>query len=144
MSELRSSNKSLSLPSPPLPPRWLDGIAGDNPAGFPHGVPDSYIHPFHVILVSIFLGIVGYADLSSSDLEDVLKRHCESSRFRGIRHMLNFHPNKPQYSEAVHDNYLTDPAWINGFGLLEKYNLSFDLHVLPHQMHRYISNSVMP
>ena len=80
--------------------------------------------------------IIGHADLSSSDLEDTLKRHSESSRVRGIRQLLNFHPEKPQYSEPAHDNYLTDPAWIKGFGLLEKYNLSFDLHVLPHQMHR--------
>ena len=86
----------------------------------------------------MYSAIVGHADLSSSDLEDVLQRHCQSARFRGIRHMLNFHPDKPQYSEPAHDNYLTDPAWIKGFGLLEKYNLSFELHVLPRQMHRYI------
>ena len=83
--------------------------------------------------------IVGYADLTSVDLDDILKRHCQSSRFRGIRHMLNFHPDKPQYNAPTHDNYLTDPAWIKGFGLLEKYNLSFDLHVLPRQMHRCVT-----
>ena len=83
--------------------------------------------------------IVGYADLTSSDLDDILKRHCQTSRFRGIRHMLNFHPDKPQYNEPSHDNYLTDPAWIKGFGLLEKYNLSFELHVLPRQMHRCVN-----
>ena len=52
--------------------------------------------------------------------------------------MLNHHPDKPQYSLAPHDNYLTDPAWVKGFGLLEKYNLSFKLQVLPHQMHRLL------
>ena len=51
--------------------------------------------------------------------------------------MLSFHPEKPQLSLAAHDNYLTDPAWIKGFGLLEKYELSFDLLILPHQMSRY-------
>lgn len=86
----------------------------------------------------MYSAIVGHADLSSSDLEDVLQRHCQFTRFRGIRHMLNFHPDKPQYSEPTHDNYLTDPVWIKGFGLLEKYNLSFELHVLPRQMHRCI------
>ena len=50
--------------------------------------------------------------------------------------MLNYHPKKPEYSEQVHDNFLTDPKWLAGIGLLEKYNLSFELHVLPAQMKR--------
>lgn len=50
--------------------------------------------------------------------------------------MLNYHPTKPEYSEQKHDNYLTDPRWLAGVGLLEKYGLSFELHVLPHQMKR--------
>lgn len=89
--------------------------------------------------LSLYSAIVGHADLSSSDLEDVLQRHSQSARFRGIRHMLNFHPDKPQYSEPAHDNFLTDPTWIKGFGLLEKYNFSFELHVLPRQMHRCVA-----
>lgn len=126
------------------PSRWLDGIADANPAGFPHGTPEPLFCSFccccccSCFKLDSLSAIVGYADLSSSDLEDILQRHCESNRFRGIRHMLNFHPTKPQYSEPAHDNYLTDPTWIKGFGLLAKYGLSFDLHVLPHQMHRYL------
>ena len=89
--------------------------------------------------LSLYSAIIGHADLSSSDLEDVLQRHSQSARFRGIRHMLNFHPDKPQYSEPAHDNFLTDPTWIKGFGLLEKYNFSFELHVLPRQMHRCVA-----
>ena len=50
--------------------------------------------------------------------------------------MLNFHPDYPQYSEAKHDRYLTDSNWIQGFGLLEKYQMSFELHILPNQMKR--------
>ena len=86
---------------------------------------------------SSLAAIVGFADLTSSDLDNTLQRHCKFDRFRGIRQMLNFHADKPQYSLATHDNYLTDPNWIQGFGLLEKYNLSFELQVLPHQMNRY-------
>ena len=80
--------------------------------------------------------IIGHADLTSENLEDVLQQHCQSKRFRGIRHMLNHHPDKPQYSETSHDNYLTDPVWRKGVELLEKYNLSFEMHVLPHQLKR--------
>ena len=50
--------------------------------------------------------------------------------------MLNYHPQKPQYSEQNNDNFLTDPKWLAGVALLEKYDLSFELHVLPHQMKR--------
>lgn len=91
-----------------------------------------------VLWLHFYLAIVGFADLSSTNLDEILQGHCKFSRFRGIRQMLNHHPDKPQYSLAPHDNYLTDPAWIKGFGLLEKYNLSFELQVLPHQMHRLL------
>jgi predicted TIM-barrel fold metal-dependent hydrolase len=96
---------------------WLDGIASNNPRGIPQA-------------------IVGRCDLSSPRVEDTLSRHCRSGRFRGIRQMLNYHPTKPVYSEAPHDDYLTDPQWLKGVALLEKYGLSFEMHVLPHQMHR--------
>ena len=55
---------------------------------------------------------------------------------RGIRHVLNYHPTKPIFSEQVHDNFLTDPKWLSGVALLEKYNLSLEMQVLPHQMKR--------
>jgi len=38
------------------------------------------------------------------------------------------------YSEVAHGNYLTDPNWIQGYGLLEKYQMSFDWHILPNQL----------
>ena len=83
-----------------------------------------------------FIAIVGYCDLSSPDVEDVLRRQSEHKRMRGIRQMLNYHSEHPQYCAVSHDNYLTDPNWIKGFSLLEKYNLSFELHILPRQMKR--------
>lgn len=85
----------------------------------------------------MLIAIVGFADLSSDDVEEVLKRHCAASpRMRGIRHMLNHHPTKPQYSEQKHDNFLTDPKWQAGVTLLGKYNLSLEIQVVPHQMKR--------
>lgn len=50
--------------------------------------------------------------------------------------MLNYHPTQPVYNSAPHDDYLTDPNWIRGFALLEKYDLSFEFHILPGQMKR--------
>ena len=69
-------------------------------------------------------------------MDDVLQRHALSKRMRGIRHRLGYHPDYPQYSEAKHDNFLTDVKWIEGFGLLEKYQMSFDMQILPRQMKR--------
>ena len=95
-----------------------------------------YYYYYYSKLFLVLLAIVGHADLSADNVEDVLKWHCESLKMRGIRHMLNHHPTKPIYSEQKHDNFLTDPKWLAGVGLLEKYNLSFEFHVLPHQMKR--------
>lgn len=80
--------------------------------------------------------IVGFCDLSSPDAETVLQRQCEHKRMRGIRNMLNYHEERKEFNAVSHDNYLTDPNWIRGFGLLKKYNLSFELHILPKQMMR--------
>ena len=80
--------------------------------------------------------VVGYCDLSTSDAEATLQRHCQYKRIRGIRQTLNYHEKVPEYSTVSHDGYLTDPNWIKGFSLLEKYNLSFDLQILPGQMMR--------
>ena len=58
--------------------------------------------------------------------------------------MLNYHPDKPAYSEAAHDNFLTDPQWLKGVGLLEKFGLSLELHVLPRQMLRSVLRHAPP
>ena len=96
---------------------WLDAIANGSQRGIPHA-------------------IIGGADLASGDVEEVYQKHRQSQRMRGIRQLLNHHSTKPQFSVQPHDNLLTDPQWQKGYALLEKYNLSFELHVLGHQMQR--------
>ena len=44
--------------------------------------------------------------------------------------MINYHPDYPQYSEAKHDNFLTDKQWIEGFALLGNYQMSFEMCIL--------------
>jgi predicted TIM-barrel fold metal-dependent hydrolase len=80
--------------------------------------------------------IVGHCDLSSPQAEDILSRHVQSERFRGIRHILNCHATKAIYSEAPHDDFLTNPKWLEGVALLQKFGLSFEIHILPAQMQR--------
>ena len=95
---------------------WLQEIA-DHPdsRGFPHG-------------------IVAHADLGASDIEDLLARHCEHANVRGIRYMLNFEPGEPRFCFARSGDLMDDAAWRAGYGLLEKFGLSFDLSVWWPQM----------
>ncbi len=55
-------------------------------------------------------GIVAYADLRDSNVEEVLEGHCRYANMRGIR-------------DFSHGDYLIEPDFWRGFELMEKYNL---------------------
>ena len=92
--------------------RWLQEMADRH--GFPHG-------------------IVAYANLADPSLEWTLEEHAEAPNLRGIRQILNWDPD-PSVSQCERSDYLTDPAWLAGYGRLSRYRLSFDLQVFPWQM----------
>jgi predicted TIM-barrel fold metal-dependent hydrolase len=92
--------------------RWLQSIADQR--GFPHGV-------------------VARAELHRPDVEKTLAAHCRFPNVRGIRHIVNWHPD-PAKTYVTKPGFLTDPAWLRGFALLKRYNLSFDLQLYPSQM----------
>jgi predicted TIM-barrel fold metal-dependent hydrolase len=92
--------------------RWLQSIA--NRHGFPHGV-------------------VARAKLHRPDVETMLAAHCRFPNVRGIRHIVNWHPD-PAKTYVTKPDFLTDPAWLRGFARLKRYNLSFDLQLYPSQM----------
>lgn len=94
--------------------RWLQSLA-DAPGN--RGIPQ---------------GIVAYADLSAPDVEDLLARHAQHPNLRGIRQILNVHPD-PLY-DYVGRHFMREPAWRQGFKLLRRYGLSFDLQIYPSQM----------
>lgn len=78
------------------------------------------------------IAIVGFAALNEPNVEDVLARHTEYANVRGIRHIINWHPDpKLTYTSC---NLLDAPTFAHGYGLLKKYNLSFDLQIYPNQM----------
>jgi predicted TIM-barrel fold metal-dependent hydrolase len=77
--------------------------------------------------------IVAHADLEADDVEELLTTYAKSKAVRGIRQILNWHPNS-ELSFVERNDLLTDPKWLQGFGLLEKYAFSFDLQLYPHQM----------
>jgi predicted TIM-barrel fold metal-dependent hydrolase len=92
--------------------RWLQTIADHD--GFPHG-------------------IVAYAALESATVKSDLERHAEFGNVRGIRQILNWHPD-PKKTFVDRADYLVDADWQRGFRLLARYNLSFDLQIYPSQM----------
>jgi predicted TIM-barrel fold metal-dependent hydrolase len=91
---------------------WLEEVAADT--GFPHA-------------------IVGFADLAAANVHAVLDGHAAASRrMRGIRQVLNRHPN-PVLDRAPQD-YLANELWRKNLGLLERYGWSFDAQLYYQQM----------
>lgn len=96
--------------------RWLDGLAAD-PANA-RGLPS---------------GIVAWADFSTPAVEHLLDAHAQASgRMRGIRQVLNRHPD-PRLNRAAHD-FLSDASWRDRIGALRRHDWCFDAQVYWHQM----------
>lgn len=93
--------------------RWLEEHAEDSSS---RGIPAA---------------IVGWADFSRADLVPLLEGHKQYSRTRGIRQVLNRHPD-PKLNRAPRD-FLADDAWRKGFARLADYGLRFDAQIYHHQ-----------
>jgi predicted TIM-barrel fold metal-dependent hydrolase len=76
---------------------------------------------------------VGYADLRSPDLDDVLDRHLEHPHFRGIRQLAWYDPRSDRADVPRH-NLLDDQRWIAGLRRVAERELTFDLQVWPWQL----------
>jgi predicted TIM-barrel fold metal-dependent hydrolase len=75
--------------------------------------------------------IVAFAALDDPEVEALLAAHAERRSVRGIRHIVNWHPD-PARTYTPRD-VTGDEAWAAGFALLGKYGLSFDLQAYPGQ-----------
>ncbi len=95
---------------------WLQGVA-DDPAS--NGMPNA---------------IIAYANLSDPSVEGVLKRHAEHQNWRGIRHMLNWSDDKPNFRFAEAGDLMGDSQWRAGFKLLEVFGGSFEMQIWPWQL----------
>src|SRR5690606_4793488 len=61
----------------------------------------------------------------------------EYKNLRGIRHIINWHPNSDlTYTPK---NLLDDPEFARGYRLLKKFNLLSDLQIYPNQMQQAYS-----
>ncbi len=77
-------------------------------------------------------GLVGFAALNDPAVETIIAAHAGFAKVRGIRQIVNWHPN-PALTFTPTD-LLADSAWRAGYGLLRKYNLSFDMQLYANQM----------
>ena len=78
------------------------------------GMPDpvdetKWLQAFHD-RIGIPHGVIGYVDLTKPDAREVVERHLEFSVFRGVR-------------DLRYDDYLTNPAWEEGFSVVEEHGL---------------------
>lgn len=84
--------------------------------------------------------IVGHVNLAKDITysEDLLQQHVEASegRFRGVRMILNHHPDNPDltWPQVEHGDFLHSPIFSESIALLGKHNFSFDLQCNPHQI----------
>ena len=91
--------------------RWLQGLADEG---------------------TLPLAIVAFAALNDPDVETLLEAQAAHRSVRGIRHIVNWHPD-PRRTYSAADVTL-DPAWEQGFAALARHPLSFDLQCYPGQM----------
>lgn len=73
-------------------------------------------------------GIVAFANLFAPDVERILEAHAAFPNFRGVRQILN-QPAGPDEPE-----YLEEERWCDNYGLLRRFNASFDMQIHYHQM----------
>jgi predicted TIM-barrel fold metal-dependent hydrolase len=94
--------------------QWLQSLA-DDPAnlGHPHG-------------------IVAGAHLEAPDAADTLERLSAYPNLRGIRQILNRHPDA-RYNYVGRD-YLLEPGWRANLSRLRSHGWSFDLQLYPAQV----------
>ena len=93
---------------------WLSSL-GDGPRAIPHA-------------------IVAACDLTSPEVDALLERHLAYPRVRGIRQIIGRHAQE----DARHgsDALIENPAFARGLAALARRGLSFDLQLIPAQMHR--------
>jgi predicted TIM-barrel fold metal-dependent hydrolase len=78
--------------------------------------------------------IVAAAQLDHPDIDAHLVGHAAQSAVRGVRHIVNWHPD-PRRTYTPRD-VTGDVAWAQGYAALARHGLSFDLQAYPAQFPR--------
>ncbi|HMC01999.1 MAG TPA: amidohydrolase family protein [Flavobacteriaceae bacterium] len=77
---------------------------------------------------SFIKGIVGWVDLMNQDIEQTLSKLSNHKKFKGVRHILQAEP----------EGFMLQDEFLNGISLLEKFNLTYDVLISPHQLEEAI------
>ena len=93
--------------SPVEETEWLQSLSDKQ--GFPHA-------------------LVVYSDFLREGIEKEIEEHCQFKNTRGMRYLLNYINNDPINCFAPKEALL-DTTFKKNYSLLEKYNLSFDMHL---------------
>jgi L-fuconolactonase len=71
------------------------------------------------------VGVVGWVDLCSPQVDEQLERFSAQARFRGVRHIVQGEPD---------DNFLLRPDFMRGIAALGRFDLAYDLLITPRQL----------
>jgi predicted TIM-barrel fold metal-dependent hydrolase len=79
--------------------------------------------------------IIAEADPRAPDFAGLLDRHAAASaRFRGIRFMTTWHPDKGVKNWIDDEGVMTSPAFLKGFAVLAERGLTYDAYVYADQI----------
>jgi L-fuconolactonase len=70
-------------------------------------------------------GVVGWTNLMDPQVEDRLQCYSQHEKMKGFRHVLQGEPMR---------DYMLQPAFKQGIGLLAKYGFTYDILVFPDQL----------
>ncbi|WP_405248235.1 amidohydrolase family protein [Cellulophaga sp. Asnod2-G02] len=70
-------------------------------------------------------GVVGWVDFSAARIEAQLEAYSSLKKLKGFRHIVQ---------AELNPNFLLQPDFLRGIAALERYNYTYDLLILPHQL----------
>lgn len=82
--------------------------------------------------VGLVQAVVAFADLTATNIGDLLDRELAYSAVRGIRQQLHWHPD-PAWRYAPVPDLMLHPDWQRGLHEVTGRGLHFELQVFPHQ-----------
>jgi L-fuconolactonase len=81
---------------------------------------------------SFIKGVVGWVDLQSVQIEELLAYYQQFEKLKGFRHILQGEPQR---------DFMLRPAFLNGISLLKKYGYTYDI-LISHDQLKYTADFV--
>jgi L-fuconolactonase len=79
----------------------------------------------HAAVNPFVKGIVGWVNLKTDNLDEQLQQYKKYDKLKGFRHVLQSEPD---------DQYMLQPAFQKGIGMLEKYGYTYDILIFPQHL----------